>query len=615
MNLLGFHAVTAAWLAALALPLVAVYFLKLTRPRLEQPSLLLWRQVLNDQRVNAPFQRFRRHLLLWLQLLVLALLVLAAMQPFLHGPAERLDRLPVLIDVSASMDARVAAGGATRLDEAKIKVQELIDGLGPGQQLSLIAMGQDARRLTGFSDDRRELAQALRTLVVDQVSADPAAALQLAQAMGRATPFTRALLVSDGNLPENVDADLAFQLDYLRVPAGGANLGLTACSAQRRGDGRWEVFTAVEASAAASGSATIELRVGGEVLASRVVSPGAGGLERLAFRVDGGAAMELEFHLLPDGFDALTSDDRAYLALPALRAVRVAVAPTLATWRRALGAQADVQLVDDAASAVDLLVSDQVAELSRPALVRLSVGVMPPELAADVMLQAEGGSTVVDYQRSEALLAHVTISDLLITQRLAWAAGAGEKDLESRGFSVLVHGDRGPLLLSRRRGTGTDYHLLFHSDQSTLPFRLGFPVLAANLVGLALRAGGQDEVAGARTGMLPALGATPGAKVEVQHPTGQVTPMLADSSGLVRGVIATQAGFYRVRGAGPALGASLLDRRETRLDTVAQVQVRDVAVTATASAPSEYGLWYLLAVVGLVVALGEWWYGHRRPMA
>ena len=61
MNMLGFHAATAAWLAALAIPLIAVYFLKLKRARVELPSLVLWRQVMNDQRVNAPFQRFRRN--------------------------------------------------------------------------------------------------------------------------------------------------------------------------------------------------------------------------------------------------------------------------------------------------------------------------------------------------------------------------------------------------------------------------------------------------------------------------------------------------------------------------------------------------------------------------
>src|SRR5262245_63456169 len=93
----------ASWarLFWLLVPLVILYFLKLKRPRLEIPSLALWRSVMNDQRVNSPFQRFKRNLLLLLQVLLLACLALAAMQPILPTGAERAEYLPVLIDCSA----------------------------------------------------------------------------------------------------------------------------------------------------------------------------------------------------------------------------------------------------------------------------------------------------------------------------------------------------------------------------------------------------------------------------------------------------------------------------------------------------------------------------------
>ena len=100
---MSFFTPSAAWLFLLTLPLIALYFLKLKRPHVTVPSLVLWTRVLDDQRVNSPFQRFKRNLLLLLQLLLLLLLVLAAMQPFFSGKEERGSRLPVLIDCSASM--------------------------------------------------------------------------------------------------------------------------------------------------------------------------------------------------------------------------------------------------------------------------------------------------------------------------------------------------------------------------------------------------------------------------------------------------------------------------------------------------------------------------------
>ena len=46
MSRFGFHALASAWLFSLIAPLVLFYFLKLKRPRVIIPSLVLWQQVL-----------------------------------------------------------------------------------------------------------------------------------------------------------------------------------------------------------------------------------------------------------------------------------------------------------------------------------------------------------------------------------------------------------------------------------------------------------------------------------------------------------------------------------------------------------------------------------------
>ena len=119
MSWFGFYAPSMAWLAFLIVPLVLFYFLKLKRPRLTITSLVLWQQVINDSRVNSPFQRFKRNLLLLLQLILLILLIAAAMQPFWRGRVSRIQRLPILIDCSASMAALDKPGGISRLQAAK----------------------------------------------------------------------------------------------------------------------------------------------------------------------------------------------------------------------------------------------------------------------------------------------------------------------------------------------------------------------------------------------------------------------------------------------------------------------------------------------------------------
>ena len=64
-------------LGLLAIPLIALYMLRVRRRRVRVSSLLPWHAVKQSERLASPLHRFRRHLLLWLQLAMLALLVFA----------------------------------------------------------------------------------------------------------------------------------------------------------------------------------------------------------------------------------------------------------------------------------------------------------------------------------------------------------------------------------------------------------------------------------------------------------------------------------------------------------------------------------------------------------
>ena len=95
--------VGALLFAAVAVPLLALYFLRLRRTRRVVSSSLPWVRRTEDLRANAPFQRIRPSLLLFLQMLLLALLALAVAQPIVRGWGVRGGRVVMLIDCSASM--------------------------------------------------------------------------------------------------------------------------------------------------------------------------------------------------------------------------------------------------------------------------------------------------------------------------------------------------------------------------------------------------------------------------------------------------------------------------------------------------------------------------------
>src|SRR5438477_11756226 len=113
------NAWTAAAAAAVVVPsLLILYFLKLRRREIPVSSTLLWKKAIQDLQVNAPFQRLRRNLLLFLQLLLLLLLCFAFARPIANMTPGAGKLTVILIDRSASMSA-TDLKGHSRLDEAK----------------------------------------------------------------------------------------------------------------------------------------------------------------------------------------------------------------------------------------------------------------------------------------------------------------------------------------------------------------------------------------------------------------------------------------------------------------------------------------------------------------
>ena len=85
--------------------IVALYFLKLKRRPLEVPSTYLWHKSIEDLHVNSLLQKLRRNLLLFLQLLVILLAIIALLGPSWRGNELVGERFIFLIDNSASMSS------------------------------------------------------------------------------------------------------------------------------------------------------------------------------------------------------------------------------------------------------------------------------------------------------------------------------------------------------------------------------------------------------------------------------------------------------------------------------------------------------------------------------
>lgn len=632
----GFTAPLNALLLLLLIPVVIMYFLKLRRSRQEIPSLLLWQQVIADQRVNSPFQRFKRNILLWLQLALLTLLAIAAAQPYIRGRDSLSKNLPILIDCSASMGAIDSKTKKTRLELAKEQIRPIIDDMLPDQRIMLIEVHNSAQRLTQLTNNKTELRQALDRIEVVDVPSRLEDALALARGQSKLVEIPAIRLYSDGNVPTRpnpvsgelqaiVDFDLPFQVDYYRIKAAGGNIGITSMNATRSNSETWEVFIRVEASSEAAGNGQLRLLkiVEGKpvIVGEERVVLSAGESQRLVFSLDSRSEMQLKAELLSSDFDALTIDNTSWLELPVGRDLQVFCPPTLSAFRHALKGIEGVKLdpPDGKTSELatyDLIITDSEADLARESTTYLTVGLVPKELTSKLKI-GEGNVSVVDWKRDAPLMQHVQLREVLMVDDPTLEPGVTDSTLEELGFETLCHGAKGPLILERQSGPRLYLHWMFKLDRTTLPYRLAFPILTTNLVNLSLRQAALAEVKAASTGLLPAVKLDREMDYIVTNPQGEHITTKSDADGWVSGLSARKVGPYEVRSNGKLireLGVSLLNSTETSMNGVEKFEAKEATVTAaTDQLDTDKPIWSSMAAIALFVLLFEWWYFQKRP--
>ncbi|WP_200761469.1 vWA domain-containing protein [Poriferisphaera corsica] len=623
----GFYVLSSSLLFFLFVPLVVMYFLKMRRQQVEVPSLVLWRKVLADQRVNSPFQRFKKHLLLLLQLLLLAVLILAAMQPYIEGDRASFKNVPILIDHSASMGARSYDGSQTRLEEMVEKVERIIDNLQTDQRVCLIAFADSARKLTDFTNNKRLLLAELEKLTVWDVESEVEDAIRMVEAMRQREKFDRVLMYTDGNVPEQVKVKVSFDLNLHRVDRGGMNVGLTALSAKQNEDGEWEIFANIESSGSGTMTGEMKVMLGGELIVKQAYSVAANEPDRVTIGLPVIEDGLVEVVLIPDGFDSLDADNKAYLAIKPTRNLVVGVSEGLDVMSRAMRRLDDVEFhVIDGREAIqpryDLAVLSAVDRREEiNADVTVIMGGIPKSLHGLLKITGEDdGDYVAASMKQSELLRHIYLESAVFVNRVRYGSyengeSVREEDLEERGWEVLADGSEAPLVLRARLQGKLIYAMLFDMSDSTLPFTPTPPMIAENLKQIAKYRAGLLELNGQKTGVLDAIHLLDKERsYTVAGPKNVVVSSETDVSGTLSGVEAKYSGMYQLRGSNRLLGASLLSEKETNLSIVDTIRFEEHdAIAVTKDVVIDKPIWYWFAIAGLAFLIIEWWFYQRKP--
>ncbi len=638
------------WIALAAIPVVitALYFLKLKRRPLVVPSTYLWHKSIEDLHVNSFWQKLKKSLLLLLQLLLIALVILALVNPSWRRESAVAERNIFLIDTSASMQSVDVA--PSRLDEAKRRALALVDAMSDSETAMVITFAESAQVVQSFTNNRHELRRAIEQIQPTDGGTRIEEALRMAS--GLANPHrssdadgvaaadampAKLFILSDGRFPDVADFSLG-NLDPEFIPIGStkaANVGIVAVGLDRSGVDRAtrQLYGRLKNFSDAPVKASVSLYLDEQLIDSTDLELDSDEASGVAFDLAELETGVLELRIeVPKDADQLAIDDRVWVPVNEPRRAQVLlVTPgngpleiALRTERARRVATVDVMSPQDmtgadyrsraASGALDLIIYDRCHPAEMPRANTLFFGDVPP---GDAWQAGEKVSApqIIDADAAHPLLHLVELNDVLIaTGRPLKAPEAGH---------VLIDSSAGALMAIAPREEFEDAVLGFailNDDvvETNWPLRLSFPVFVLNAVEYfgPRQEGLAAGIVSADTTVSVPLG-TSAARVRVTGPKGTVVDV-PRAGGQTLVFSAPRVGVYEIRAGDELLGriaANVLNDNESRISarTSNEIQIGHVKVSGSRGSQVERReTWKMLALAALAILLLEWYIFNRR---
>ncbi len=446
----------AALWGLLILPAVLLlYLLRARRQEVVVSSVLLWERAARDLRAHRPLRRLERSLLLALQLLILALGVLALARPQRLLPGA--EALVVVVDTSASMQATDVA--PSRFEVARqMARREVAGSRGP---VAVVAAGPQALLVQGPGPAADALRAVDRLRATDGGSAmDQAVALALARLPGGGSG--RVVVITDRAGPALPG------VSYRIVGSSDRNVGIAGIFADRLPDGT-AVLVRVANAGREAVQVPVEVALQGRTLLRRQVSVPPGGTTVVPLRVTGSGVLTARLAAR----DALAVDDAAAAVLPPPPQVVVAGEddPTLVQALAASGADVVTgsEVTAQALARADVVVLTRPPGADLPAGRYLLVGTVAPPLPVSVDGEAVG-LQVARWSRSHPLMRYVDLRGVSVSRALALRPAGGE---------VLAWGEW-PLIWAYEGGGIRAVVVAAALDQTDLPLHPAFPIFVRN---------------------------------------------------------------------------------------------------------------------------------------
>lgn len=602
--------------------IIAMYLLKLRREERLVSSTFLWRPMVRDVEANAPWQRLRHNWLLVLQLLLLALLAFALARPFFYTNGIAGRNLIIIIDRSVSMAA--LDGTPTRLEAARAQAIQLIDQLPDGGRATIIAAGGLMEVPAAATTDRRQLREAVNSIVVrNDGGSDLAQALTLAAALVAREAESEVAIISDGNVRVPPDIKMPSTVRYFPIGQQGQNLAISAMSLQPSAAGQ-TLFVRVSNYGATAHQRRLDVYLDGTLFNAYnlTIEPSS---DR-AIVVDVPILVRVAEARLAEtpGEDWLPLDDRAWATSSAGDRTQVRIIGSgnrfVETALRLLPNIKTTLVPSSTTTFTETAVQVPMTILDAVVPAQLPPGnlffIAPPRSTAFFSVTGTFDFPALrPAPNDDPLIRNLSLSDVSVLKAIKVAPGAWAR--------VVVDGDGGPLLMAGERDGRRVVVLAFDIHQSDLPLQMAFPLLMSNIIGY-LAPGSNADASQLTPGQPLAISVDSSiTDVRVIRPDDRIVQVPIQNGRALYADI-DRLGVYTIE---QRQGERLVGRQRYAVNMfapeesqitpqpelrIAQVSGLQQAVTRDLSGRQE--LWRWLAAFALVVLLIEWLVYHRNGL-
>jgi VWA domain-containing protein/aerotolerance regulator-like protein len=468
-----------ALLGSLSGAVVALYLLDRLRKKHTVPTLRFFAAT-EKQPVLKHRRRLQQPWSLLLQLISLALLLLAIAQ-LRFGSPDRSSRDHVLIlDTSAWMNARV--GQSRLIDQARTAARNYLRLIPAGDRVMVVRADVLATPATLFESSRAKIQQAIDLTQPGAGPLDIQQALQFAEQSQRLHAQHPGEIVFVGSGRISADESAPAPPTNLRVipvtgPTEHSGLRKVGVRRSQASPDGWDVFVAVKNYGAKPRSVPLVVQFGGAPVGTHRFQLNPGAEESASFQFKTGAAGWLDARILTG--DAFSQDARAVLELPSRKLLTVAVysdEPDLLkpVFHAIPGVQATFVPTAgyDSRATAGIVLLDRFVPAQPPRVP--SIWLEPPAANSPVPVRTTIANVKLKQWRSgHALTAGLRAKDLQIDSAEILRAGANDV--------AIAESDAGPLIVARD-GQSKMVVFGFHPVRSALKYELTTPLLFANML-------------------------------------------------------------------------------------------------------------------------------------